>query len=203
VTKYHQSCLLLEDHGARVLIDPGVFTFRELTVADLGQVDAVLYTHRHGDHLDVARAAEFAAAGAVLHGNVDVVSALADLEVVELRDGEAREVMGFDVMPRDLPHVVMVDGSPGPHNTGLLLDGRLFHPGDGMALDGLSVEVLAVPIAGPSISNHDAYRFVQQVGASVALPIHYDGFLADPDLFARALDVARAVVLRTGESADL
>jgi len=204
VTRHEQSCLLLEDHDARVVIDPGALMFQRLTVADLGPVDAVLVTHRHADHLDADAVAELARRGATVVGNADVAQRLAGaVEVAVVGDGEQRDVAGFQVLARDLPHVELVDGSAGPPNTGFLVDDRLFHPGDGMGLPGLVVDALAVPIAGPSISNRDAYRFVQQTAARLALPIHYDYFLADPELFAQQCDIAEVVVLARGESTEL
>lgn len=204
VTKHEQSCLVLEDHDARVVVDPGAFVFRRLAVDDLAPVDAVLVTHRHADHLEVDAVAELARRGATVVGNADVAERMQGLaEVTVVRDGEQRDVAGFRVLARDLPHVELVDGSPGPPNTGFLVDDRLFHPGDGMGLPGLVVDTLAVPIAGPSISNRDAYRFVQQTAARLALPIHYDYFLADPELFAQQCDVAEVVVLGHGESTEL
>ena len=204
VTKHEQSCLVLEDHDARVVIDPGAFVFQRLAVDDLGRIDAVLLTHQHADHLDVDAVAELARRGATVVGNDDVATRLNGVaEVTVVRDGEEQDVAGFRVLARDLPHVELVDGSPGPPNTGFLVDDRLFHPGDGMGLPGLVVDTLAVPIAGPSISNRDAYRFVQQTAARLALPIHYDYFLADPELFARQCDIAEVVVLGHGESTEL
>jgi L-ascorbate metabolism protein UlaG (beta-lactamase superfamily) len=113
------------------------------------------------------------------------------------------QVAGVEVLPRDLPHVVMVDGSPGPPNTGFLLDGTLFHPGDGVELTGLTAPAAAVPIAGPSISFHDAYRLVRSLGAAHVIPIHYDAFVADPAHFARVCDLAEVHVLGDGAAVEL
>ena len=52
VTKYPQSCLVVETDGVRLLIDPGVFVTASYEPDDLGEIDAVLYTHRHADHVD-------------------------------------------------------------------------------------------------------------------------------------------------------
>jgi L-ascorbate metabolism protein UlaG (beta-lactamase superfamily) len=103
----------------------------------------------------------------------------------------------------DLPHMPMVDGSPGPPNLGFLIDGRLLHPGDARAIGELSAEVLATPIAGPSLSAREAYQMVEAAGARLAIPVHHDHFLADPALFAAKCPLAEVVVLGDGESAEV
>ncbi|WP_370328476.1 hypothetical protein [Euzebya sp.] len=69
-----------------------------------------------------------------------------------------------------------------------------------MDVDGVRVDVLAVPIAGPSISFRDAYRMVERLGPSTAIPIHHDVFVADPRMFADRCGIARVIVLDDGES---
>lgn len=200
--KYPQSCVVIENDDGRVLIDAGNVALDAYALEDFGELDAVLYTHRHADHFDDRILGALTDRGIALYANADVAELLPDTATV-VSDGESFDVAGFAITARDLPHVVMVDGSAGPPNTGYVIDGRLFHPGDGNALDGLSVDVLAVPIAGPSISFRDAYRFVSDVGARTAVPIHYDVFVADPDQFAGFCDIADVVVLGHGESMSL
>jgi L-ascorbate metabolism protein UlaG (beta-lactamase superfamily) len=203
LTKYRQSCLVFEKGSSRICIDPGGITLAAYDIDELGPLDAVLYTHRHPDHLDEPSVDEFLDRGAALYGNADVCKLLGDRPVTEVADEASFEIGDFAVVARSLPHVPMVDGSPGPPNTGYLIDGRLFHPGDGIELPGLRADLLAVPITGPSISFRDAYAFVRECGARTAVPMHYDGFLADPDLFARTCDIAQVVVLGPGESTEV
>jgi L-ascorbate metabolism protein UlaG (beta-lactamase superfamily) len=203
VTKYPQSCLLLERDGAgRLLIDPGNFVFEAFAVDDLGPLDAVLYTHRHPDHFDERHVDALLEAGAELYANADVCGLVGEDDATELGDGETAEIAGFEVTAHDLPHVPLVDGSPGPPNTGYLVDRRLFHPGDGVDVD-LTAEVLGLPIAGPSISFRDAYAFTERLGAERVIPMHYHMFVAEPELFDRFCDIAEVVVLDDGESAEV
>lgn len=201
LTKFPQSCLVLEKDGARIAIDPGSVTMDRHSLADLGELHAVLYTHRHHDHFDERHVDALLERGVALYGNSDVCELVEDMTV--MRDGQVQEVAGFRIEPRDLPHVPMVNGAAGPPNTGFLVDGELFHPGDGIELAQLQARLLALPIAGPSISFRDAYVFAEQVGASVVVPIHHDVFIADPVMFAKYCDVAEVVVLGPGESAEL
>lgn len=201
ITKYPQSCLVVEREG-RIVIDPGNITLDAFGVEDLGHLDAVLYTHRHPDHYDERHVADFIERGAAIYGNADVAGLIGD-GTNQVEDGETIEVAGFTITPRDLAHVELVDGSPGPPNTGYLIDDRLFHPGDGIELPGLRAQHLALPIVGPSISFRDAYVFTEATGAETVIPVHYDMFTADPHLFDRFCDIAEVVVLDHGESVEL
>ena len=202
VTKYPQSCLVLSDGDARICIDPGNVALDRHPLDELGDLQAVLYTHRHADHVDERAVDTLLERGVELYANADVCDLLGG-RATEVTDGQTLTVAGFEVTARDLPHVPMVDGSPGPPNTGFVIDGALFHPGDAVELPGLQVRALAVPIAGPSISFREAYAFVQAVGAERVIPIHYDYFIADPDHFARVCDLAEVVVLGAGETVTL
>lgn len=202
VTKYPQSCLLLEGDDGRILIDPGVFAMDAFEPADFGTLDAVLYTHRHPDHFDERYVAEFADRGSAIYANADVADEIGEAATT-VADGERFSVAGFSITARDLAHVPLVDGSPGPPNTGYLVDDRFFHPGDGIEIDGVAVDLLALPITGPSISFRDAYRFTADLGAATVVPMHYDMFSANPELFEGFCDIAEVVILDHGESADL
>ena len=58
LTKYGHSCVRISDGDRRLAIDPGGFSEVPQALTDL---DAVLITHEHPDHLDVDRLAAAAA----------------------------------------------------------------------------------------------------------------------------------------------
>lgn len=202
-TKYAQSCAIIEGgSGGRLLIDPGNFAMDAVGFDDFGTVDAVVFTHRHADHLDDRAVAATVERDLPVYGNADVRDVIGDAVTV-VTAGQPFTAAGFDIVPHDMPHVVMIDGSAGPPNTGFVFDGRLLHPGDSLQVDGMRIDALAVPIAGPSISLHHAYVAVETAAPATAIPIHYDGFTADPRRFANSCDITKVVVLDHGESVEL
>ena len=202
ITKYPQSCMVIEGTDGRVLVDPGDVAMDVYQFDDFGPIDAVLFTHRHLDHFDPRAMDAIAERGLPVHANADVCG-LIEGPATTVSTGQAFNAAGFEIVPHDMPHVVMVDGSEGPPNTGFVFDGRLLHPGDSMQVDGIRVDALTVPIAGPSVSFRDAYIAVETTASSTAIPIHYDKFLANPQMFKHYCDVTSVVVLGHGESVEL
>jgi L-ascorbate metabolism protein UlaG (beta-lactamase superfamily) len=173
LTKFGHSCLLVEDGGARVLLDPGSFSegFEKLE-----GLTAVCLTHQHGDHLDPERVRR------LLDRNpgVRVVSddgsakalgeAGADVEVVH--DGDELELGGLGVAVAGRDHAVIHPDVPVVPNVGYLVGGRLFHPGDAFTVPGQPVEVLAVPAGAPWLKLAEAVDYLRRVAPRVAFPVH-------------------------------
>lgn len=207
VTKYPQSCLVLEKGGKRLLIDPGSFVSAKYKASDLPPADAILITHEHPDHADPEFIRELVSEGKPVIGNQSTADTLNNIVTQIVQDNELFETAGFKIQARELPHCLMVDGSEGPQNTGYVIDGVFFHPGDGVSIENLQVDTLAAPIAGPDISPHDVFNFIKQVKCSKVVPIHYSYFPADADFYAnRAKNDAPGVefvVLADGQSVDL
>jgi L-ascorbate metabolism protein UlaG (beta-lactamase superfamily) len=208
VTKYPQSCLIIEQNGKRIGIDPGSFVAEKYGAQDLLPLDAILITHEHPDHANPELIRALAQSGEVpVIANQSTKHVLGDLVTQVVMDSEEFEVAGVKIVARELPHCLLPDGTAGPQNTGYVIDGTFFDPGDGIALEGLHVDAAAIPIAGPDVSSKDVFDFVRQLGCRTVIPIHYNYFLEDPRLIARlAPDVVpgvKFVVLDDGQSTEL
>jgi L-ascorbate metabolism protein UlaG (beta-lactamase superfamily) len=202
ITRFYQSCLLVEEGGVRVVIDPSGQASDSLD--KFGKLDAVLYTHEHGDHFDAEMASKFVDDGAAVYANASTAKLIKSQPNI-VTDDQEFSIGSLKVQAKELPHCLMWDGSAGPQNTGYLLAGRLFHAGDGKDLEGFSVDIAALPINGPDVSLKDAFDFAKQLSAKIVVPIHYDYLGGNPDVFA---EVGKGMglntkVLANGESANL
>lgn len=178
ITRFVQSCLLIEDGGSRIVIDPS----GEEAGNDFGKLDAVLYTHEHGDHFDADLTKKFMGQGIPVYANASTTKQINGKPNI-VKDGQEFEIGSFKIKVIELPHCLMPNGSEGPQNTGYLINEKLFDPGDGKELAGLQVDNLAVPITGPDVSMKDAFMFLKQVGAKIGIPVHYDKLGANPEVY--------------------
>ncbi|MEE6308975.1 MBL fold metallo-hydrolase [Plantactinospora veratri] len=202
IAKYLHSCLLVEEGGVRLLIDPGRFSFAEGRVRpeDFGRLDAVALTHHHPDHADPAALVEIVhRTGARLLGNRETAQSLRGhgLDVTVVEAGEYRVgALRLDAVPAD--HEPILDDHT-PANTAYLVDGVLLHCGDSLhpgLLAHRGVAVAAVPVTAPFLTERAVAGFVAQLQPGAVLPVH-DGHARDFFLRQR-YDTYRRYVERLG-----
>lgn len=208
VTKYPQSCLVVEQDGVRILVDPGSFVTEQFSANDLLPIDGVIITHEHADHADPELIKALTVSESVpVIANASIKNVLGDLVTKVVADGEEFDIAGLKITAHEIPHVDMMDGSAGPQNTGYIINDEFLVPGDSVDTKGLKVEKLAVPLAGPDISPRDGFDMIKQTGAKVVVPIHYSAFPAKPELIAgRAKEIVpdvQFIVIPEGESAEI
>ncbi|MGQ0840362.1 MBL fold metallo-hydrolase [Actinokineospora sp.] len=187
ITHFGHSCVLLETGSARLLIDPGVWSHG---FEDLRDLDGVLITHLHGDHLDTERLGALMAANQHAELVVDPGSA-AEVEQIGLqartvRPGDALDLAGAAITVVGGEHALIHPEVEMPPNVGYVVDhGAFYHPGDSLVVPEQRIDVLGLPTGAPWLKVSEAVEFFRGVAPRVAVPIH------ELTLSAAGIDSAR------------
>jgi L-ascorbate metabolism protein UlaG (beta-lactamase superfamily) len=228
--------LLLELDGVRFLTDPllrkRVAILRRAVPLDtIDEVDAVLISHGHYDHLDLPSLRMLTAEVVIPRG---LGARLRGFDVVEVDEGDELTFGHVVVKATHAEH----DGGRPPFGDGptfgyaILGSRRIFFAGDTDLFDGMDglvpdLDVALVPIwgwgaklgRGKHLDPERAAEAVRRLGPKIAVPIHWGtyrpffrgsraAFLTEPaEAFARAAAIAAPEVsvrvLQPGEELEL
>jgi L-ascorbate metabolism protein UlaG (beta-lactamase superfamily) len=182
LTKFGHACVRIADGDRRLAIDPGVFTEVARALADL---DAVLITHEHVDHIDVDGLAAAAGRNPALRvwAPRSVADQLAGNEVLSERvtavgPGQSFVAGGLQVRTYGGQHALIHSSIPVIANVGYLVGDAIYHPGDSYIVPNAVVEALLVPVNAPWAKVAETVDFTISVRAPRAFQIH-DGLLSD------------------------
>ncbi|MBA3530061.1 MAG: MBL fold metallo-hydrolase [Propionibacteriaceae bacterium] len=180
ITHLGHAAVLVETKQSRILIDPGNLSDGWHGATDL---DAVLITHVHPDHLDPQHVPQLLAANpsakVFTESSVPDLLAAGDVDLGSLHPVSAGdEVKIGDVIVSAVGgvHAEIHRDIPRIGNVGLVLrcegEPTLFHPGDSYATAPGGVDIVAVPAYGPWAALKETIDFVRAVGALEGFPIH-------------------------------
>ncbi|QIG42276.1 MBL fold metallo-hydrolase [Nocardioides anomalus] len=166
LTRWTHACVTLERDGRRLVVDPGIWS--ELQALD--GADAVLLTHHHRDHADVAR---IAASGVPVWAPRG--AELGDLPRTVLDPDQHLEVAGFAVTTVGGQHAAVVPSQEVCANLGYVVTAggeSVYHPGDALAVPEQAVATALVPLQGSWLKTVEAITFLRELRADRAVGIH-------------------------------
>ena len=184
ITKYIHSCLLFQKDGFKILFDPGKFSFAEGLVKPetFNDVDAVIITHIHPDHLDTENLAAIAALShCSIYTNAEVSAELfkADLESILVEPGELT-IGPFQLEAVNVVHELLLD-SPAPDMQAYIIDGKVLNPADSFQEELLAykgIDLLILPVMAPFTTELKIADFADRLRPKAVLPVH-DGYAKD------------------------
>lgn len=172
VTKHEHAALTIRDSGKTLVVDPGSFTD---PLPDDGDVVAVVLTHEHPDHWtpEHLRRILSRAPKAQIIGPQGLAEAAAGFDVTVVAPGDRMTVGPFDLEFFGGRHTVIHDSIPVIDNVGVLVNDRLYYPGDSYAVpEARKVKLLAAPVGAPWLKIGDAMDFVLAVRPRLCFGTH-------------------------------
>ena len=184
ITKYIHSCLLFEKTGFKILFDLGKFSFAEglVTAEMFNDVQSVIITHNHPDHLDMENLKKIIELSkATIYTNAEVSKELFanGLESILVEEGEMT-IGPFSLKVLNVAHEHILD-SPLPDMQAYVIDSTILNPVDSFeqklyAYEGINLLIL--PIMAPFTTELKVAEFGDKIHPKHILPVH-DGYAKD------------------------
>lgn len=168
IKRLTDSCLLVTTDEGTTIFDPGMYTWDsgEVDLDTIGDVQRVLITHEHGDHVkpEFVRWLVDRGDDVQVHSNQSVRDLLAqhDIEVV-MSDPAG-------VSSEDVTHEMTPMGTA-PPNRSYTIDGLFTHPGDSYEPTSTG-PVLALPLLVLWGSTTASVEFARRLGPQQVVPVH-------------------------------
>lgn len=182
ITKFPQSCLLIETKGKKILVDPGVLKYKEEYFNIWNNVDIILITHKHPDHCNT-EILEKINANIKIFSTQEVQDANKNLNINIVKEND---IIELDNIKIEVVHAIhgyqpLLKGDKEIHeNVGYIIDdgeNRLYTTSDTICFkNDYKADILCTPVTGHGVtmSAFEAALYAKEVGATLTIPIHMD-----------------------------
>jgi L-ascorbate metabolism protein UlaG (beta-lactamase superfamily) len=184
ITKYLHSCLVFELDGHKLLFDPGKFSFAEgqVTPQMFADVDSIIITHIHPDHLDTPNLKKIVELSkANIYTNTQVGEAIAKEGLAyKLVEQGIYNIGPFKLDAFPVQHEPLLD-NPIPQMTAFLINDKVLHPVDSMETrltEYTGIELLLLVSMAPFANELRITDFADRIRPKQILPVH-DGYAKD------------------------
>lgn len=188
ITKYPQSCLLIETKGKKILIDPGALKYKEEYFEVWNSVDIILITHKHPDHCNTEVLGK-------LNKNIKMYSTkevqdaneILNINIIKENDKIKLEDITIEVVHAIHGYQPLLKGKEIYENVGYIIDdgeNRLYTTSDTICFkNDYKADVLCIPVTGHGLtmSAFEAALYSKEVGATLTIPVHMDNPAFPPD----------------------
>ena len=210
ISKYEHACLILEDNGNKLVIDPGCFS---KLPDELHGVNVVIVTEEHVDHydLDNLRRILDQSPSAVIYSTAKVVEALAaeKIDAKAITGKQTIQDSGFTISFYETDHAPIYQNPP-CKSLSIKINNSLYFTSDSYQVIDDEVEVLALPTSGPWFKVAEAVDLANAVKSKKLLATH-NGLNSETGhnvthhfLQTHLADQTRELIfLQPGESTDI
>lgn len=166
IKRMTNSCLSVTNDAGTTLFDPGFFTFAEFDLSTIGDVQRVLITHEHADHVKP----EFVQWLIDRGSDVKVFSNQAVVDLLAEHDIAASVDDPPGVSSEDVLHEMIPTGAQ-PPNRSYTIAALFTHPGDSYQPTS-TAPVLALPLLTPWGTTTRSVEFARHLAPQQVVPIH-------------------------------
>lgn len=173
IIKYEHACLLTEQNGEYLIIDPGVF-LQDLPELK-GSLKAIVVTHEHDDHFSLERIINIVKDNPelTLYAPKSVIEKAASIDCKKqtVSHGDVYEEGEFELRFFGQDHAAIYQASP-CSNTGVMVNAKLFYPGDSFTVPPVKSAVLALPAAAPWLKVAESIDYMKAMRSETVFPTH-------------------------------
>ena len=180
ITKYPQSCLMIETNNKRILVDAGGLKYQDRFLEEWKKADVILITHKHGDHIksDVLQNINIP-----IYSTGEVQNTYPEIKFNIVKEND---ILDFDNIKIEVVKAIhgynplLKNGGQVFENVGYIIDDgshRLYTTSDTICFNNdYKADVVALPVTahGLTMSAFEASLFSKELGANLVLPIHMD-----------------------------
>ena len=185
LTKYAQSCVLIETIGKKILIDPGFLQYDSSWLKqEWAKIDLILITHKHKDHCHVEAIKEILKNKTTLiYTSREVAETYPELSAKTIKSGESFTLGKIRIEAVKAVHgylPILKGGNEIKENIGFIIDDekkKVYFTGDTLCFEnGFSVDLIFLPVCnhGLVMGAFEAALFAKETGAKMVIPYHYD-----------------------------
>lgn len=221
ITKYNQSCLLVETNNKRILVDPGKFGYvDERLTKDWVNINAILITHKHGDHCYKEVIEEIVKRDdAILYVTKEIQGTYSFEKPIIVKEDDVLSLGDIKIEVTHAIHGYLTGmrerGAEITENVGYIIDDgnvRLYTTSDTINFyNDYKCDVLCMPFNGNGLTMGiiDGVDFAKAINPKLLLPIHteHPNPIMNPDIniLSKAIEEVglNYKILGVGESIEI
>lgn len=185
LTRFGQSCVLIETKDKKILVDPGNLKFEDSFLENEWiNIDLILVTHRHGDHICPSIINKIIERdSSKFYTTQEVANTYSEISPEIIKEGDIINLDSIKIEAVKAVHgfVPYLKGDKEINeNVGYIIDDgdkRVYLTSDTICFDNsYKCDVIFVPVCnhGLVMSPYEAGLFSKETGAELVIPNHYD-----------------------------
>lgn len=177
ITKFPQSCILIETMDKKILVDPGKTKYEDRFLDYWKTADIILVTHRHGDHLNVNIVKQLAKP---IYSTKEVQEFAKELDINIIKENDEFNIGQVKIEVVKAIHGYMLPAGEIKENVGFIIDDgsiRLYITSDTIRFKNeYKADVMFADVTAfdASMNLWGATATMKEVGANLLIVAHQD-----------------------------